>query len=61
MRRPRLAPIHLDADGLPAEVASHPAWPAAEHCLVCMAERDLPGLLPLLPPLQRGVPATAAE
>jgi uncharacterized membrane protein YbhN (UPF0104 family) len=52
-----LAALPLDADGHPADNAIDPASPAADQYLVCMAERDLPGLLPLLPALHREVPA----
>jgi phosphatidylglycerol lysyltransferase len=56
-----LAALPLDAEGHPAGDAIDPARPAAEHYLVCMAERDLPGLLPLLPGLGRTAAAKAAE
>jgi lysylphosphatidylglycerol synthetase-like protein (DUF2156 family) len=56
-----LAALPLDAQGKPAETAVDPARPGGDQYLVCMAERDLAGLLPLLPALHRGVPAKAAE
>jgi uncharacterized membrane protein YbhN (UPF0104 family) len=55
-----LAALPLDADGHPADDAIDPARPAADQYLVCMAERDLPGLLPLLPALHQSM-AKAAE
>lgn len=57
-----LTALPLGPDGLPAAEAADEA-PISEHYLVCVAERDLPNLLPLLPQLaaneERGVVAAA--
>ena len=47
-----LTALPLGADGLPLpEAAGEAETPAAERYLVCVAERDLSALLPLLPGL----------
>ena len=46
-----LAALPLDADGMPR--AGEEAAPASGEYLACVAERDLPTLLPLLPELAR--------
>ncbi len=46
-----LAALPLGPDGLPAPQPAAGEAPEAEHYLVCVAERDLPTLLPLLPSL----------
>jgi glycosyltransferase 2 family protein len=46
-----LAALPLGPDGLPMEDNEDSDAPHAEHYLVCVAERDLPTLLPLLPAL----------
>jgi uncharacterized membrane protein YbhN (UPF0104 family) len=43
-----LSALPLNAAGEPLTEAADPARPEAEHYLVCMAERDLPTLLPAL-------------
>jgi uncharacterized membrane protein YbhN (UPF0104 family) len=48
-----LAALPLGADGLPLEEAEDRDGPGATEYLVCKAERDLAGLLPLLPKLAR--------
>lgn len=47
-----LAALPLGRDGLPIADNEAAAGPHAERYLVCKAERDLPGLLPLLPVLR---------
>ena len=56
-----LAALPLDVDGHPVDATSDPTRLEADQYLVCMAERDLPGLLPLLPALHRAAVAKAAE
>ncbi|HEY0420410.1 MAG TPA: phosphatidylglycerol lysyltransferase domain-containing protein, partial [Acetobacteraceae bacterium] len=46
-----LAALPLDQDGLPRADSEDSLIPHASHFLVCLAERDLPELLPLLPQL----------
>jgi hypothetical protein len=46
-----LAALPLGPDGLPMEDNEDSDTPHAKHYLVCVAERDLPTLLPLLPSL----------
>jgi hypothetical protein len=48
-----LTALPLGADGLPLPEAPDET-PPARHYLVCMAERDLNFLLPLLPVLAEG-------
>ena len=43
-----LSALPLDAAGMPSGIAEDPEHSAASAFLVCMAERDLPALLPLL-------------
>lgn len=56
-----LSALPLDPAGLPHGSAADPSRPHADRFLVCRAERDLPGLLPLLPDLPqiRSQPQTA--
>lgn len=49
-----LAALPLGPDGLPLADADEAPGPHAAQFLVCVAERDLPTLLPLLPDLARG-------
>ena len=49
-----LSALPLDADGNPLDIADDPAEPGADQYLVCIAERDLPGLLPVLGELRAG-------
>ncbi len=49
-----LAALPLGEDGLPLADAEDAEGPHATHFLVCVAERDLPALLPLLPELAAG-------
>ena len=56
-----LAALPLDADGVPRGDAEDVDQPHARHYLVCVAERDLPALLPLLPMLAERVQRAAAE
>ncbi len=49
-----LAALPLGEDGLPLADAEDSEGPHATHYLVCVAERDLPSLLPLLPELAAG-------
>jgi phosphatidylglycerol lysyltransferase len=51
-----LAALPLDEDGLPMAESDDATEPRADRYLVCVAERDLPALLPLLPKLN-GMPA----
>ena len=51
-----LVALPLGADGLPTAQSGHPA----ARYLVCVAERDLPALLPLLPELNRHHPTATA-
>jgi phosphatidylglycerol lysyltransferase len=48
-----LSALPLDPDGRPGESADERAQGPEETFLVCMAERDLPALLPLLVSLPR--------
>ena len=48
-----LTALPLGPDGMPAADAEDAPGPHAERFLVCIAERDLPALLPLLPALVR--------
>jgi hypothetical protein len=50
-----LTALPLDAHGCPLDDAADPRRPQADQYLVCMAERDLPSLLPVLTEL-RGEP-----
>jgi len=58
-----LAALPLDEHGLPRADAEDSPLPHATHFLACVAERDLPTLLPLLPTLaaesRAGTPAEA--
>jgi uncharacterized membrane protein YbhN (UPF0104 family) len=56
-----LAALPLGEDGMPLADAEDAEGPHAKRFLVCVAERDLPALLPLLPGLQDGVRQAAAE
>ncbi len=56
-----LAALPLNPDGTPAEAPADPDRPEAEQYLVCMAERDLPGLLPMLSELHELPQRAAAE
>jgi phosphatidylglycerol lysyltransferase len=49
-----LAGLPLGPDGLPIADAEDAPGPHATHYLACVAERDLPALLPILPALARG-------
>ena len=49
-----LAALPLGPDGLPRADAEDSPGPHATRFLVCVAERDLPALLPLLPDLAAG-------
>jgi uncharacterized membrane protein YbhN (UPF0104 family) len=49
-----LAALPLDAAGLPRADEAEAAAPHASEFLACVAERDLPTLLPLLPALANG-------
>ncbi len=48
-----LSAVPLGRDGLPQAEEDDGKQPLARHYLVCIAERDLPALLPLLPSLIR--------
>ena len=54
-----LAALPLGTDGLPAEVTG--AQQSQERFLVCVVDRDLPALLPLLPGLASDLAARAPE
>ena len=56
-----LAALPLGEDGLPLPDADDAEGPRARRFLVCVAERDLPQLLPLLPVLDETVHRAAAE
>ena len=49
-----LAALPLKPDGTPGADAEDAPGPHATHYLVCIAEQDLPTLLPILPSLARG-------
>jgi phosphatidylglycerol lysyltransferase len=54
-----LTALPLGPDGLPMP-ESDGDTPVAEHYLVCIAERDLDSLLPVLPRLAQGIVAGSA-
>jgi hypothetical protein len=56
-----LTALPLGEDGLPLAEADDAGAPHASRFLVCVAERDLPALLPLLPALEDGLRRAAAE
>jgi hypothetical protein len=56
-----LTALPLGDDGMPLAEADDAGGPHARHFLVCVAERDLPALLPLLPALEDCMRQAAAE